>query len=192
MSTPLTAEEKWFLLHLARGAMECAVKGLPIPELQHKLLTPSLREQGASFVTLTIDGDLRGCIGALEAYQPLAQDVLEHAVDAALKDPRFMPVSQRELRDIHIEISRLTEPVPLAYSSPADLPAKLTPYVDGVILKSGRRRATFLPQVWQQLPRPEDFLDHLCTKMGARSSLWREEKLEVLVYQVEEFHENSG
>lgn len=192
MSTPLTDEEKIFLLHLARGAVECAVRKLPPPSVNLEVLTPSLREHGAAFITLTIENELRGCIGALEAYQPLVHDVLEHSADAALKDPRFMPVTERELRDIQIEISRLTAPVPLLYSAPADLAVKLRPYVDGVILKSSRRRATFLPQVWAQLPNPEDFLDHLCAKMGVRSSFWRDEKLEVSIYQVEEFHEDRS
>jgi AMMECR1 domain-containing protein len=83
----------------------------------------------------------------------------------------------------------LTAPRPLEYSSSADLLAKLRPHIDGVILKSDHRRATFLPQVWEKIPNPEDFLDHLCAKMGEKQSLWRNTKLQVYVYQVEEFHE---
>ena len=189
MTDQLTDGEKQTLLHLAREAMECGVRGQKLPPLDKNSMTPHLLEQGASFVTLTIDGDLRGCIGALEAYQPLVDDVREHAIAAALEDPRFRPVTEAELDRIKLEVSRLTAPHSLEYSTSEDLLAKLRPHVDGVILKSGFRRATFLPQVWEKLPDPEDFLDHLCAKMGARSNLWRNTKLEVYVYQVEEFHE---
>lgn len=189
MSEPLTEGERKFLLRLARESIERAARGESLPPLDRSALTPRLRENGASFVTLTMRGELRGCIGALEAYQPLADDVREHAVAAAFQDPRFPPVQESELPRIHIEISRLTAPVPLEYSTPEDLIARLRPRVDGVILRDGFRRATFLPQVWEQLPDPEDFLSHLCAKMGAPRNLWREAKLQVHTYQVEEFHE---
>jgi AmmeMemoRadiSam system protein A len=190
MTDPLTDEEKQILLHLAREAMELRVRGKKLPALDVNSLTPHLRENGASFVTLTIHDELRGCIGALEAYQPLAEDVREHAIAAALEDPRFPPVDQSELSRIQLEVSRLTAPRLLEYSSAEDLLIKLNPHVDGVILKDGRRRATFLPQVWAQIPNPVNFLDHLCSKMGARSNLWRDTKLQVYIYQVEEFREN--
>ncbi len=189
MTGQLTDAEKQTLLRLAREAMECGVRGKKLPSVDSASLTPHLLEQGASFVTLTIDGNLRGCIGALEAHQPLVDDVREHAIAAALEDPRFRPVGEGELGRIKIEVSRLTPPRPLEYSTSEDLPAKLRPHVDGVILKGDFRRATFLPQVWEKIPDPEEFLDHLCAKMGARSNLWRNTKLQVEVYQVEEFHE---
>jgi len=189
MTDQLTDGEKQTLLRLAREALECGVRGKKLPPVDEASLTPHLREQGVSFVTLTIDGNLRGCIGALEAYQPLVDDVREHAVAAALEDPRFPPVSESELSRIKLEVSCLTAPQSLEYSSSEDLIAKLRPHVDGVILKSDHRRATFLPQVWEKIPDPEDFLDQLCSKMGARPNLWRNTKLQVFVYQVEEFHE---
>lgn len=189
MSNPLTDGEKQTLLRIAREAIENRVRSKSLPPLEKETLTPALRENGASFVTLTIHGDLRGCIGALEAYQPLADDVREHAVAAALEDPRFPPVSDGELNRIQIEVSRLTEPQELHYSNSEDLLTKLRPHVDGVILKHGFRRATFLPQVWEKIPEPEEFLRQLCYKMGERPNLWRETKLQVYVYQVEEFHE---
>jgi len=148
-----------------------------------------LREEGASFVTLTVHGELRGCIGALEPYQPLATDVQEHAVAAALEDPRFPQVTPRELDQIEIEVSRLTLPKKLAYTDAEDLLAKLHPKLDGVILRDGPRRATFLPQVWEKIPDKAEFLDNLCYKMGATADTWRRKTLEVLIYQVEEFHE---
>jgi len=189
MTEQLTDAEKQTLLRLGREALECGVRGKKPPPVDSASLTPRLLEQGASFVTLTINGDLRGCIGVLEAYQPLVDDVREHAVAAGLEDPRFPPVAENELDRISIEVSRLTAPRPLEYSTSEDLLAKLRPHVDGVILKGDFRRATFLPQVWEKIPDPEEFLDHLCAKMGARSNLWRSAKLRVEVYQVEEFHE---
>ena len=189
MSDRLTTEEKQTLLHLARQAIEAGVRGEKLPPLDWGALSPRLHEDGAAFVTLTERGELRGCIGALEPYQPLAEDVREHAIAAALNDYRFPPVQSAELDRIHIEVSRLTVPIPLEYTSPEDLLSKLNPHVDGVVLRDGPRRATFLPQVWEKLPNPEDFLDNLCYKMGAPANLWRRKHLDVLVYQVEEFQE---
>ncbi|MCE7861343.1 MAG: AmmeMemoRadiSam system protein A [Chloroflexi bacterium CFX2] len=189
MSIPLTDGEKRTLLRLAREAIEYAVRGKKLQPLDPGSLTPSLLEKGASFVTLTIRGDLRGCIGALEAYQPLAEDVREHAISAAMDDPRFPPVTESELSGIHIEVSRLTAPQELEYSTGEDLMRKLRPHIDGVILKHGFNKATFLPQVWEKIPDPAEFLDQLCYKMGERSNLWRNTRLQVYTYQVEEFHE---
>jgi AmmeMemoRadiSam system protein A len=189
MTDQLTNGEKQTLLRLAREAMEHGVQGRKLPSLDTNSLTPILLEDGASFVTLTINNNLRGCIGALEAHQPLVEDVREHAIAAALEDPRFRPVQENELSRIRLEVSRLTAPRLLEYSSSEDLLAKLNPHVDGVILKDGRRRATFLPQVWEKIPNPEDFLNQLCAKMGTKANLWRDKKFQVYVYQVEEFHE---
>lgn len=189
MSAKLSVEEKQTLLTLAREALECGVRGQSIPRPDPARLTPLLRADGAAFVTLTIHGQLRGCIGALQPYQPLYEDVREHAVAAALQDYRFPPVRPKELLTILIEVSRLTLPQPLAYTDTNDLLAKLRPGMDGVILRDGSRRATFLPQVWEQLSDKMDFLSHLCAKMGAPANLWRQKHLDVEIYQVEEFHE---
>lgn len=189
MNEQLTAEEQKILLRLAREAIEHAVRGKTPPAIHLPSLPIRLREAGASFVTLTVGGALRGCIGTLEAYQPLAEDVREHAIAAALHDPRFPPVRENELSSIQIEVSRLTPPLPLEYKDAADLLAKLRPHVDGVILRDGFRRATFLPQVWEKIPNPPEFLDHLCLKMGANPDLWRRKHFDVMTYQVEEFHE---
>lgn len=185
----LTQSEKEILLQLAREALICAVKGDDFPSLDLDPLPVALRENGASFVTLTKHGDLRGCIGTLEASQPLALDVREHAAAAALDDFRFPPVSPGELPDIHIEISRLTPPRVLEYSDPEDLLKILRPGVDGVVLRDKHRRATFLPQVWEHLPEPDRFLDQLCLKMGAQRNYWRCAPLRVEIYQVEKFEE---
>lgn len=190
MTNQLTPEEQQTLLRMAREAMECAVRGIKLPQLNPSTLTTNLREKGASFVTLTIHGQLRGCIGALEPYQPLVDDVREHAVAAALEDPRFPQVREDELSRIQVEVSRLTRPVPLEYKDADDLLSKLRPHVDGVILRDGFRRATFLPQVWEKIPDPAEFLDNLCYKMGASANHWKNKHLDVFIYQVEEFHES--
>lgn len=185
----LTTEEKQTLLRLAREALEIGVSGKKLPPLELTSMPPRLQEQGASFVTLTTRGNLRGCIGALEPYQPLAEDVREHAIAAALQDYRFPNVKPEELSHIEIEISRLTIPVPLEYSTPEDLLSKLRPGIDGVLLRDGPYRATFLPQVWEKLPDSAEFLDNLCYKMGVSPDLWRKKHLEVFMYKVEDFHE---
>ncbi len=192
METKLTSDERKFLLNLARKSMTNAVTGKSKSETDAALIPDSLKQKGASFVTLTIEGDLRGCIGTLEAFQPLYRDVQDHAVQAALEDYRFPPVTEEELPLISIEISRLTPPVPLAYHNPADLLKLLKPNIDGVILKDGFRRATFLPQVWDQLPEAGMFLSHLCQKMGDAPDVWRRKILEVSIYHVEEFSESHG
>ena len=189
MEDRLTEEERTLLLELARQALQDAVYDQMSPPLDLKTLPPRLRQAGASFVTLTRLGELRGCIGALEPYLPLAEDVREHAMAAALNDYRFPPVQPAELPEIRIEVSRLTSPQDLEYTGAQDLLARLRPHVDGVILSDSFHRATFLPQVWEKIPDPEMFLDHLCQKMGAAPDLWRYRKLKVQVYQVEEFHE---
>lgn len=191
MSETLTLEEQKILLRLAREAMERGVKGEDLPPLDLSALPPALREEGSSFVTLTICGQLRGCIGSLEPFRSLAEDVREHAAAAALKDPRFPPVREDELSAIQIEVSRLTRPIPLEYRDVDDLLSKLRPHVDGVIVRDGTHRATFLPQVWEKIPAPADFLDNLCHKMGVRPDLWRNRHLDVLTYKVEEFHEGA-
>jgi AmmeMemoRadiSam system protein A len=185
----LSESERKFLLSLARQSIENCINGTSLPVLEIKSLSSILQEQGASFVTLTYRGYLRGCVGALEPYQSLAEDVREHAVAAAFQDYRFPPLQAKEMEGIEIEISYLSRPIPLKYDNPVDLPHLLKPNIDGVVLRDGMRRATFLPQVWEKIPNPEEFLEELCMKMGAQPDLWRRKKLDVLTYQVEEFHE---
>jgi uncharacterized protein len=189
IQNPLSQNDRKTLLSLARRFIVLAASHKPLPELNLDEYSTQLCEEGASFVTLTIDGALRGCIGALEAFQPLVQDVCEHAVAAAMDDYRFQPVRPLEVPLLKIEISRLTTAQPLEYQVPEELLEKLRPGVDGVILRDGSRRATFLPQVWDKLTDKEEFLASLCYKMGAPANLWRQKKLQVFTYQVEEFHE---
>ena len=191
MEDRLTVEERRILLGLARHSLVAAVNHFPLPVLDLTALSERLGQAGASFVTLTKAGDLRGCLGALEPSLPLAEDVSEHAAAAALQDYRFPPVQPEELDQIEIEISRLTAPTPLDYQNAADLLRLLRPGIDGVVLQDGLHRATFLPQVWEKIPDPAQFLDHLCDKMGSSFDLWRRKKLAVFTYQVEEFRESN-
>jgi AmmeMemoRadiSam system protein A len=187
----LTSEERELLLFLARQALDQAVRGERLLPLDLERLPERLRQPGATFVTLTLNGELRGCVGALEAYLPLAEDVRDHAVAAGQQDYRFLPVTPEEMPRIEIEISRLTSPQPLEYDCPENLLTSLQPGIDGVILRDGPYRATFLPQVWEKIPDPAFFLSYLCQKMGADSYLWRHKKLQVFTYQVEEFSEQK-
>jgi len=188
---PLSPEDREYLLSLARKAIACHLRGEDPPGIDLSGLTESLARDGASFVTLTEYGELRGCIGSLEPRRPLVLDVRENAVAAAFHDPRFPPVRSEKLDDLHIEISVLTIPQPLSYGGPDDLVAKLRPDVDGVVIERGRNRATFLPQVWGKLPDPHQFLQHLCLKAGLPADAYCRPGLDVYTYQVEEFEEEE-
>ena len=142
-----------------------------------------------TFVTLKIGGQLRGCIGNLTASESVLDGVRRNAINAAFHDPRFSPLSKDELDRMEIEVSILTEPQPLDYRNGQDLIQKLRTNVDGVIIRKGHAGATFLPQVWEQLPEPDEFLAHLCRKAGLSPDAWEQSKLEVLTYQVQYFEE---
>jgi uncharacterized protein len=145
-----------------------------------------LRELRSTFVTLNRQGDLRGCIGHLEATLPLVEDVAENAFSAAFRDPRFPPLNAQELEGLEIHISVLTPPEVLACDSETDLLAKLRPNTDGLIIADGLRRGTFLPSVWEQLPEPAEFLLHLKRKAGMPDDYWSE-SLHVYRYETESF-----
>jgi AmmeMemoRadiSam system protein A len=185
----LTIQERSQLLHLARQALNEAVCKGRLDPLDLAEIPPRLNQNGVTFVTLTLDGHLRGCVGGLEAKLPLAEDVRQHAVAAGLNDFRFPPVRPEELSNIRIEISRLSSPQPLDYECPEDLLDCLHPGEDGVVLVYEGRRATFLPQVWEKVPDPTQFLGLLCQKMGAPEDLWKLKKLSVFTYRVEKFWE---
>lgn len=160
------------LIPLARAAIKEALGGEPT----HPRDTPEwLFEPGASFVTLTKGGALRGCIGSLEAGRPLIDDVRANAVAAALRDPRFPPLDATELERVTVEVSVLSPPSPLNVDGFAGAYGTLRPGVDGVILRvDARHSATFLPQVWEELPHPADFLSQLWLKAGVEPGVWHE------------------
>ncbi|MBU0676864.1 MAG: AmmeMemoRadiSam system protein A [Verrucomicrobia bacterium] len=131
-----------------------------------------LRDPRATFVTLEIDGRLRGCIGSLEAYRPLIEDVAANAYSAAFRDPRFPTMTPEEAEKLDIHISILSPPEPIKFSDENDLLKKLRPGIDGLILAEGVQRGTFLPSVWKQLPDPATFLQHLKLKAGLPADYW--------------------
>jgi AmmeMemoRadiSam system protein A len=149
-----------------------------------------LQAPGAVFVTLTRHGELRGCIGSLEAHRSLEEDVVENARMAAFGDPRFAPLTRDELDDTRVEVSVLSAPEPIAFTDEADALAKLRPGVDGVILEYGHHRATFLPQVWHQLPTPREFMAHLKRKAGLPADFW-DEGVRLYRYSVEKYEEDA-
>ena len=172
------------LLQLARDSILYHLEqGRPLP-VDCKAYPEHLRVHRASFVTLHLQRQLRGCIGTLEAYQPLVVDVANNAQAAAFSDPRFPPLSSAEYPYLDIHISILSPPEPMCFSSEHDLLAQLRPNVDGLILKAGRHRGTFLPSVWESLPNPHDFLLHLKYKAGLPADYWTDE-VEVLRYTAE-------
>lgn len=187
----LSAEEKTYLLNLARETITRVARDLEAPALDLEEVPETLRRKGASFVTLTKHGSLRGCIGSLEARRPLAIDVQQNAVGAAMQDPRFPPVTPEEVDEITIEVSVLSCPEPVRYDGVDDLCRKLRPGIDGVVIEQGWRRATFLPQVWEKLPDARQFLQRLCLKAGLAPRAYSHGDLDVYSYQVEKFREGD-
>jgi AmmeMemoRadiSam system protein A len=173
------------LLAIARLAIAEKL-GLSAPTV--RLDSPRLSEAAATFVTLTHHGQLRGCIGTLEAHRPLAEDVAHNARAAAFADPRFAPVSAAEWPGLAVEVSVLSAPQAMRFSDEADALAQLRPGVDGVVLTYGLHRATFLPQVWEVLPEPRQFLAELKQKAGLPANFWASD-LRLARYQVEKFKE---
>ncbi len=190
---PLTPQQGATLVTLARQTLARhfgeTIASADARQLETLLADQALLAHCGTFVTLKIDNQLRGCIGSLSATTPVVEGVRDNALNAAFHDPRFSPLSKTELDAVHLEVSVLTEPIPLDYTDAADLLAKLRPGIDGVIIKKGVASATFLPQVWDQLPQPEPFLSNLCMKAGLPADQWREGDLSVLIYQVQYFEE---
>lgn len=173
------------LLTLARGAI---AEQLGAPTALPDISAPWLQQPGATFVTLTQSGRLRGCIGSLEAHRPLWQDVRANAVAAAFRDPRFAPLTAEEWPRTRVEVSLLSPQQPMQFSSEADALAQLRPGVDGVVLEHGRHRGTFLPQVWEQLPTREEFLAHLKLKAGLPAQFWADD-IRLSRYTVDKWQE---
>jgi AmmeMemoRadiSam system protein B/AmmeMemoRadiSam system protein A len=192
-SAQLTEEQGQVLVKLARHTI--------MEKLGHKVSTSGADADTSSsthkefqahcgtFVTLKIKRQLRGCIGNLSSTETIWDGVKRNAINAAFHDPRFSPLSTREFDQTEIEVSVLTEPRLLEYRNGEDLINKLRVNIDGVIIRKGHASATFLPQVWEQLPQPEEFLSHLCMKAGLSSNAWKDPELEVLTYQVQYFEE---
>ena len=194
-SQNLSLEKGQLLVKLARYTIsQHLLKQVPqeeIDSLNAALSDPCFNSLCGTFVTLTIDGKLRGCIGNLTADESLVSGIRRNAINAAFHDPRFPSLSLSELDLVSIEVSILSEPLPLPYREAADLLKTIRPNIDGVIIRKGIASATFLPQVWEQLPKPQDFLTQLCLKAGLAPDAWQQSKLEVSTYQVQHFEEHS-
>ena len=189
MSIDLSAEQKASLLALAKQSLLHGLESGEILPLQLDNYEGILLEVRACFVTLTIGGELRGCIGSLEAYQPLVVDVVHNAYAAAFSDPRFPPLSQHELDKLEIHISVLNPSEAMSFDSEQDLINQLQPGVDGLILEERMSRGTFLPSVWEQLPEAEQFLQHLKLKAGLPADYWSD-TLQVSRYTTTAFPED--
>ncbi len=169
------------LVEVARRAIREALLGEPF---LYSPSSPKLEEKAGAFVTLEKEGSLRGCIGYIEPIKPLWVAVRENAVNAAFNDPRFPPLQREELPKLDVEVSVLTPPEPFPYRDSEELLSFLERERPGVILSYGPRRAVFLPQVWEDLPEPEEFLDQLSLKAGLSPMLWREGKANVEIFRV--------
>jgi AmmeMemoRadiSam system protein A len=189
MQDHVTKEQGKLLLKLARETI--AERLGKRPEGKTTIVDPALQAECGTFVTLKIGGQLRGCIGNLEPAGSIVESIRRNALNAAFQDSRFPELTAEELAQVHIDISILTQPQPLAYRDGVDLVAKLRPGIDGVILRLGRCGATFLPQVWEQLPVAEEFLGHLCRKAGLSAIAWQDSHPEVETYQVQCFEEGK-
>ena len=190
-TSSLTADQGRLLVKLARNTIrkELGVATEEDAVTDAELASPPFDMHCGTFVTLNKNGRLRGCIGNLSSNEAVADGVRRNAVNAAFHDPRFSPVNPDELDFLEVEVSVLTAPRPLDYKDAADLLAKMKKGVDGVILEKGFYRATFLPQVWEQLPDAADFLTHLCRKAGLPGNAWETSKLDISTYQVEYFED---
>ena len=189
------AEDKWtekeqqLVLDLARQTLTNAVNRQPKRDVDAAQVPERLRKPGGCFVTLTKEGRLRGCIGDIFPSRALYQSVMDNAISAALRDPRFSPVQPDEVDGLRIEVSVLTVPAPLELKSPDDLLTKLRPGIDGVVFTLRGRRSTYLPQVWEQVPDKNRFLNELAKKAGLAPEAWKDPEAVVLTYQVHAFHE---
>ncbi len=187
MTDTVVGDRGRILLPLARAAIaEALGRHGAVPAIDRS--APWLAEPGAAFVTLTENGRLRGCIGSLAPRRPLGDDVAANARAAAFDDPRFPPLSRDELDRIRIEVSVLSPLTPLPVASEAEALARIRPHVDGLVLEWGRHRGTFLPQVWEDLPLPHDFLTHLKLKAGLPSDFW-DDDVRLSRYHVEKWSE---
>ena len=179
------------VIALAKAAILVALNQPEDFDLENALKAyPVLEENGAAFVTINKEPNeqLRGCIGSLQAYRPLYKDIIMNAQAAALRDPRFQPLSTEELGQISIEVSILSEPKPLPYDDIDDLKRKVVPFEDGIVLKLDGRQATYLPQVWEQLPKFEDFFSSLCMKANLSGNCLSQHP-EISTYRVKKYKE---
>lgn len=187
----LSPAQRSFLLTLARRSIEYGLIHGRAISIEQETLEPELAAKRATFVTLEMLGKLRGCIGTLECVRSLAEDVAHNAHAAAFRDPRFPPVSHSDIERLAISLSLLTPAEPLSFTSEDDLLGQLMPGEDGLILEEGLRRGTFLPTVWESLPHPRAFLQHLKLKAGLSRDYWSD-SIKVYRYRTQKIDGNSA
>jgi len=194
MDKSVQGKEGVAFLRLARACIAGKLKGKNLDDetILEGISDAFSGQKRGVFVTLHKKGKLRGCIGNIEPVKTLVQGVKENALFAAFKDSRFAPLTLDELPLIDIEISILSKPEKMVYQDYRELLSNLTPGKDGVILEKDHHQATFLPQVWEQLPKVEAFLNHLCMKAGLSANEWEKGKLILHTYQVQSFGELDG
>ncbi len=180
----LSKAQQQQLLELAKSSIRQGLQtGKPL-KINLSDYQAALIEPRATFVTLHRNQQLRGCMGVLEAIRPLAEDISENAFSAAFKDPRFPALETDEFDDLEIHLSLLTPAEPVSFTSEQDLLSQLKPGIDGLIFQDGYRRATFLPSVWESLPKPDQFLRHLKQKAGLAPDYWSN-NIKVFRYRTE-------
>jgi AmmeMemoRadiSam system protein A len=186
-------EDKLFLLNLARRqiASKLGITWSGYKNAKSDIASEDVKQITGTFVTITINDNLRGCIGQIVPRETIETTVKENAVSAAFYDPRFSPLSKGEFNSIEVEISVLSKPEKLIYNGAEDLLAKIQQNVQGLIIRLGGHASTFLPQVWEDITTKEEFLMHLCMKAALSPDEWKKGKLEVQTYTVEHFNEKE-
>ena len=185
-ATRLCEEEQIILREVAYNAIESKIKYEKNLSVDVFRYPAQLQQMRASFVTLKLNNELRGCIGTLEAYQPLVKDIAHNAHAAAFSDPRFQPVLEKELENITFHISILSSAIPMTFDSEKDLLGQIKPGIDGLVLEDEQHRGTFLPAVWESLPEPAQFLQHLKQKAGLLPDYWSD-TIKISRYTTESF-----
>lgn len=185
----LNKKQQKFLLQIARKTLEEYLFSKNKLEISKKDIENQLIDRAATFVTLTINNELRGCIGNILPKQPLYIDVINNSLSAAFADPRFPALEVKDIDKVKIEISILSKPKRINYDDVTDLLKKIKPKIHGVIIQSNFHQATFLPQVWNELEKKEDFLTNLALKAGLSPNAWKDPEIEFFCYTVESFSE---
>ena len=189
MALKINDKEGEFLLSIARLAIESKLKG----ENFHLYDMPylDLNEKRGVFVTLTRDNELRGCIGNIHPIHSIYQGVVKNAIAAAFSDSRFKQITKDELKNIKIEVSILTEPVKLLVKSRQGILDNIVEFKYGIVMINNMNEGVFLPQVWKQLPKKEDFLNHLCLKACILPEMWYDKDTEIYLFEVQKFEEKD-
>jgi len=189
MALKVNGKEGEFLLDIARLAIESKFRGENFH--LYNMPYPNLNEKRGVFVTLTKSNELRGCIGNIHPVHSIYQSVVKNTISAAFSDNRFKPITKDELKNIKIEVSILTEPAKLLSKSRQGILDKIVEFKHGIVMINNMNEGVFLPQVWEQLPKKEDFLNHLCLKACILPEMWHDKDTEIYLFEVQKFKEEN-